>query len=193
MKIPQTKSKKITILIYTAAVAAVLAIGSVAYVYAFNGNLFGWTKNKDASAINLDKPTDEQKQAGNDIKKANVDNESNKGSAGNTDTPPAPTPSPSGGKSSVGVTITASAQSDGVFQLRTLVSAVVNTGTCTATFTKGQQTVTKQAGVQSLPSTSTCKGFDIPVSELSPGQWDIIVTYENDTLSGQATKTVTIQ
>jgi hypothetical protein len=193
MKIPRTKSKKITILIYTAAVAAVLAVGSVAYVYAFNGNLFGWTKHKDTPAINLDKPTNEQKQAGSDIKKANADKEDAKGSTGNTDTPAAPAAPSSGSKGNVEVTITANAQNDGLFQLRTLISAVVNTGTCTVTFTKGQQTVTKQAGVQSLPSTSTCKGFDVPVSELSPGQWDVTVTYENDTLSGKATKTVTIQ
>jgi hypothetical protein len=53
--------------------------------------------------------------------------------------------------------------------------------------------VTKTAAVQALPSNATCKGFDIPVSELVPGNWQAALHFENDTLTGDTTRGIVIQ
>lgn len=151
------------------------------YVYAFNGSFFGWKKNqsdKDAS-INYQPPTEEQKKAGDDIKQ----------NSNNSDQPPAPTPVPGTNKSQIEMTITAANQNGSMFQLRSLIYAIAGDGTCTLTLSKGGQVVTKTAEVQALASTSTCKGFDIPTSELSPGTWSAALKFENETLTATTSKT----
>lgn len=187
---PKKTSTRTPLLIALAAVT-LLVVSSLVYVYAFNGNIFGW-KNHTAPSdeiplTNLEKPTDEQIQAGNDIKNGNLD-ESGK----NTDpTPPASEPGST--KQSVEVFMTALNQNNGVLQVRTQISRVINTGQCTLTLTRQGKTVTKTADIQATASASTCKGFDIPVSELSIGSWDVTLTYENDTLVGTDSEKITIQ
>jgi hypothetical protein len=193
MKIVQPKNKILRASIYIGVALVVIAGGLATYVYAFNGNVFGWTASKDdSSSINLDEPTDEQKQAGDDIKKQNLENEG-KDSTGNTDTTETPETQPGPDKSKVSITITSSSADTTTYRLRALISALESSGTCTLTLTKDQQTVTKTADIQPSATTSTCKGFDIPVSELSAGQWNATLTYESDTLLGSASTSVTIK
>ena len=186
MKIQSKKMSK-TPLIIAAALIALLAVAALTYVYAFNGSILGWSNHKTSSNdkpstnTNLDKPTDEQIKAGNDIKNEN------------TDTSPAPLPQPGSDKQSVEVIITTPNQNAGTLQVHTQISTVVNTGQCTLTLSRTGQKVTKTADVQALASTSTCKGFDIPVSELSTGSWQATLIYENDSLTGTASKLITIQ
>lgn len=191
MKLQSKKIPKKPLLITT--VVVVLLVASVlTYVYAFNGNIFGWNNQKTSSnetpSTNLNTPTDEQIKAGNDIKNENV-----KKTDENTNTPPTPSSNPGSNKQDVEVIITAANQNSGTLQIRTQISRVVNTGQCTLNLTKSGKTVTKTADVQALATTSTCKGFDIPVSELSTGSWNATLTYESDTLSGTASTVVTIQ
>lgn len=91
------------------------------------------------------------------------------------------------------ITITASNQNGSIYQVRTLINVVVSDGTCTLTLTNGNHTVAKSSGVQANPSSSTCQGFDVPVSELSPGDWDLTVTFSNETHQAKTSKTVTIK
>lgn len=81
--------------------------------------------------------------------------------------------------------ISAAAQNEGIVQIRALIGSVVGTGTCALTLSSGTNTVTRSVGIQALPSSSTCQGFDIPVSELTPGVWDILITasYNSQTVS----------
>jgi len=193
MKIQSKKISKKPFVI-AAAIVSLLAVATLTYVYALNGNLFGWNNNNtssnDQTATNLDKPTKEQIKAGNDIKNQNA----NKNNS-NSDTPPTPVSQSGSNKENVEIIITAKNQDQGsgVLQVRAQISAVVSTGQCTLTMSKAGQTVTKTAGIQGLASTSTCKGFDIPVSELSPGLWQSTLTYENDALTGSASEVITIQ
>jgi len=158
-------------------------------VYVFNGNLFGWKSPTNSpsgnGSVNYGPATSEQQKSGSQIKS---------GSTNSSDTPPAPTPITGSTKKNVQVTVTAANQNGSTLQIRVLISAVENTGTCTLTLTRaGQPTVIKTADTQALASTSTCKGFDVPTSELSTGAWQALITYDSSTLTGSATKTITLQ
>jgi len=189
MKITSKKSSKKPILI-TAVLVLLVAGAAATYVYAFNGSILGWNNHNtsDKPSTNLDKPTDEQIKSGNDIKNNNATKPN-----GTTDTPPVPAEQPGSSKKSVEVIITAANQNNDLLQIRAQISTVTNTGQCTLNLTKSGNTITKTTGAQALANTSTCKGFDIPVSELSPGSWRATLTYENDTLMGTASKTIPIQ
>ncbi|MDB5165275.1 MAG: exported protein of unknown function [Candidatus Saccharibacteria bacterium] len=165
---------------------AMLVVAAATYVYVFDGDILGWnnhtaTTQNDKPSTNLDKPTDEQIEAGNDIKEESIGTKSD------------PVSQPGSGKQSVEVIITAANQNSGMLQVRAQISGVVSIGQCILTMSKAGQTVTKTADTQGLASTSTCKGFDIPVSELSTGSWNANLTYENDTLSGTTSRVITIQ
>ncbi len=187
MKIIKQKSKKTLIIIIAAAV--VLLTGSSAFAYFNKLGPFSSSQNPN---VNTKAATKEQQDAGQQVKQEKADEDAKSKPSG-SDQPAAPVPQPSG-KSTVTVSITAANQNSGMLQIRNLIEAVDSTGTCTLTLTKsGSTTVTKTAGVQALASSSTCQGFNIPVSELSKGTWNIDLLFENSTLKGTASKTVDIQ
>jgi hypothetical protein len=195
MKIPEQRSfpiKKLAV-ISLAVVLLIVATAGV-YVYGFGGTLFGWPAKQEATKagkINYDKPTDDQKKAGEEVKKSTTDGA--KPNVGGSDQTPAPVPQ-SNGKAKVELDITNTSQSNGTLHIGTLISATTASGTCTLTLTSGtKKPVTKTAAVQALPSNATCKGFDIPVSELVPGNWQAALHFENDTLTGDTTRGIVIQ
>ncbi len=158
------------------------------YVYILGGNLFGWTKSQTSNNLinntnNIDygPASKDQQDAGNSVK-----------SSGSSDTPPAPTEIPGSNKKNVQLTITSKNQTDTVFQIRALISAVENNGTCILTLKNGNKIVTKTAKSQALSTTSTCQGFDVPISELSSGSWDVLIEYNSDTLTGKVTEEIII-
>lgn len=169
--------------------AVVLLMGAGIAVYIVN------TSNKSGQSsvnkINNEAPTKAQVDAGESIKSNNA----NKGSTGGTDTPPAPTTDPSTGKSTVQISIPSAVNNSTTKELHitTLISDVVNTGTCTLTLsTNGQQPITQTVGVQAQASTSTCKGFTVSTAGLASGTWQITVTFSNDTLAGQVSQAISI-
>lgn len=190
MNLQNKKNHKKTIII-TAAVLLTTVGTAFLYVYTFDGSLFGWEKQKTAKVndVNYGKSTKEQQEAGSDIENKNSSDDPNQVGS---DRAPQPT-SNDDTKANTPVTITASGQNGNVVQIRTLISALTGTGTCTLSFTNKATTVTKSAKVQSLPSSSTCKGFDVPVSELSVGTWQYTLTFENETMKGAASGSVTVQ
>jgi hypothetical protein len=174
-----TSRKKIIIVSICMLIVGVAAVATVLY-------LKSGTPKKDA-----DSTKEQQKSAGDQTKSNAVDASSGKSAA--NDTPPTPQPIENSSKSNVGVTMTASAQNGSMYQMRFQIDAPTNEGTCTLTLTKGASTVTKTATVQALAKISTCQGFDVPVSELSTGQWTVSLSYESDTLTGSTTSTITVQ
>lgn len=188
---PKKTSKKYYLI--AAAVLVLLVAGAFTYVYAFNGSIFGWKKPpiKDSS-INYNPPTEEQKQAGENTKDASLNSPEEQKPNNTAETPTPPTPSP-GAKSTVSLAIPVSHPVPPSFKITAEIGALTNEGTCTLTLAKGSKTITKTANVQALPRTSTCKGFDIPLSELSSGQWNLTLHFENSTLVADATKQITVQ
>lgn len=151
---------------------------------------FLWPKNQSENTSNSDTsttqdqetnttpPTQEQIDAGNNAKKETVENS-------DPTTPPDTT-------ASLPVTITAANQNDSTFNIRVLIDELINSGTCTLKLTQGSSTVTKTASVQALPEAATCQGFDIPVSELASGSWQLTITVTASNRSGSATQEITI-
>lgn len=176
-------TKRLIIVIIILVAAAIVASGL--YV-AYGTNLFNHSKDTD-STINERAPTNEEVDAGAEIKDESV----NGSKDGSSDTPAAPIPQENG-KSKVIVSITSSNVNSGTLQVRALIEAVVSNGTCTLTLTKDDNTITKTSNTQALPSTSTCQGFDIPTSELSSGQWTLNLTFNTETYEGNVTTTVSI-
>jgi len=171
-------------LLLTTLIAAVFA-----YVYIFNGSILGWSSTDPS--INLDKPTDDQIKSGVKIKNESLKKDKDS-STRTTDKTVAPQGT-NGSKKAVDIVITAANQNDGVLQVRGLIYDVVGDGLCTLTLSHDEQLVTKTAEPQAQASVSSCKGFDIPVSELTSGTWQLTLVYENETMKGSVSKTITIQ
>lgn len=193
MRIEKTKSKKTKFIILTVVLLLLIALGI--YLVYFKGNLFGWAPFSDnhTSGINYGAPTKGQLNAGEDIEKStdkNSDSGKNPNDVG-ADHPNQPVQSGTT-KASVAVTLSSANQNDGVLQVRAMIGVLTNEGTCSLTLTKSGKTVTRTAGVQPLSNSTTCKGFDIPVAELSSGQWNAKIDFENSTATGTTTSTVKV-
>ncbi len=182
-------------IIAVVSIVLLVSLASIVFVYGFNGNLFGWQSNKGSSSSTDDyKPaTPEQQKSGVDIKKDSVNNQQDpsKPSTGSNDIPSNPQ-SQASGKSTVALDITSHSQTSSTYQIRTLIGATTNEGTCTLTLTKNTSNVTKTAPVSALAKTTTCQGFDIPMTELTAGTWQLNIIFSNSTLTGTATETIII-
>lgn len=186
MKI-STPNKKKRIIIISAIIVLLAGAGIFAYIQLSN--------SKSTESVNLAPPTDEQKKAGESAKSNTVSPETinDKGNSSGSDST-SPTPSQDGSKATVSAEITAANQNDGVLQVRSLMHAVSSSATCTLTMTgPGSKTYTSSAEVQALPSSTACKGFDVPVSSLSSGNWNIEIKFSSDRYEATTTKEVTIQ
>ena len=83
--------------------------------------------------------------------------------------------------------LTTNRVSNGKLILRVNINQYLSTGICNLTLTSGSNTITKTANIVAVASTSTCEGFDVPVSELSSGAWQISINIQ----SGDKTGTIT--
>lgn len=83
----------------------------------------------------------------------------------------------------LGISITSINTQVNPISIRSVISgATTNNGTCKLILTKGLSVVTKTSDTYALPSTSTCKDFNINKSELSTGTWQVELTV---TISGK--------
>jgi hypothetical protein len=173
----QRSASKRTIIIIVAGLLLVSAL-TLAYLY-FN-------RPNNSKAINNQKTlikTDDNKTT--DGKSTNVDT---KTQPVNNEQSPNTTPD-----DQVSATITAANQNGSMLQIRTLIQAVTTDGTCSLKLTgPNGSVVTKSAGIQSLASASTCAGFNVPVSELSPGSWQIELEISIPSKKATLTKTIII-
>lgn len=180
--LPRKKTYKIIISIILCGILIFSA--SAIYVYGFNGEIFGWTSRvKD---VNYDEPSEEERSAGSDIKKETIESEaSSKEDQPNTDTN-------TGNGSETGVIITALNQTDQSLQVRTLIQSLAE-GSCSLRASgPGGQTKELTADTQVLPNGTTCKGFDIPLSELNSGEWTVAIHYTSEGAFGNAEQKITI-
>lgn len=184
MKLKQKKSNKKIPFILAIVVIFIVAIS--VYVFAFNGSIFGWQFRKDDPTVNLDPPTNEQKETGNQTKRDAI--EKNQEKPDNEDTPGADNSS-----DSLSVSFSTINQNENGLQIRVMIQEVFTDGTCVVTLTHEDQVVTKTASIYPMASVSTCKGFEIPIAELSAGTWNIEATVTNHDRSGQAITTTEIK
>lgn len=135
-------------------------------------------KERRVNVVNTDKPTSGEIKAGKDIKKETIIGGSD--SAGSN----------TGAANPIAVTISAANQNGEVLQIRAFGDIVTNGGLCQLTLTKGSSSITKSAPTQAAANISTCQGFDIPMSELSSGTWELKVIISDGSRSGAAIKKI---
>lgn len=84
--------------------------------------------------------------------------------------------------------------SNGVLIIRATINQSINTGTCALTLTRSsdKKQVSKSAEIVPNPSSATCKGFDIPVSELGSGKWNIVIEVTDGDKTGTISGDITI-
>jgi hypothetical protein len=186
MKIKKTANQNRVLII--AIVAIALLGGTAAFAY-YRAVHISTTTPSDSPSVNLSSATDDEKTAGNQAKSASAgtDNKSSNSTKDGEASPAAPT------SGSVSITMSANAQNGSMYQIRYLINAVASGATCTLTLTKGSATVTKTAPVQALAQSSTCQGFDIPTSELSPGSWQARMALSGGSVTGSTEDTIQIQ
>lgn len=183
-----SKKQKITIVIVAVIIVIAGGVGAAAY-YRVGPFSQATTTSQDQA------PTDEQKQSGDSAKKITVESDQkSEGKGSNTGSDPLPEPTPTeNGKSTVGAEISAANQTSSTLQVRTFIQTVSSSGVCNLSMTGPNGTsYSASAEVQAMPSSTTCKGFDIPLSSLSPGSWSITVNFESETLTASATKAITV-
>jgi len=181
MKIIKNKKHKKLLIIISIITVFLISIAAV-YFYSQNINSKVSTppnnssKNKTdkVNVIDLNKPTTEEINAGNVVKKETVNNI----------TPNEP---------SFNITISAANQNDNIMQIRTLIDTTISSGTCELIMKQGDKIVSKAADIQSLASTSTCKGFDIPISELSSGNWNLTISATSGAQTNTVSKDIQVQ
>lgn len=189
MRIPTNNSNKKIITIIIAAI--VLILGATAAAYCLKVGPFS---SKANNSVNLEPATEDQKTTGSDIKKNTLEQVNAGKESTGSDPSPAPQPVEGSSKKSVGMEISAANQTASMLQVRTFIQTVTSTGTCKLSVKNAQGTeFTATADTQALSSTSTCKGFDIPLDKLSPGVWNIVIDFSNDNLIASTSKEVTIK
>ena len=69
--------------------------------------------------------------------------------------------------------------------IRNTINQFIDSGTCELTLTSGDTAIRRSAEIIQNPSSSSCAGFDIPLSELGSGQWsiEIYVSSENKSMT----------
>ena len=180
MRIQKNRSTQ-KILIVAVVFCILLTGGLLAYKKFYTGTTKDIPENQtDAHdytrKTDLNSPSDDQKAAGDEAKKQTTEN---------TDiTKPA--------DGTLSIIITAANQTDTTLQLRTLIDSVISSGTCILEMTKGQTKVTRSTDIQALASNSTCKGFDLPLSELSQGNWNVKITVDSEEKGGSTEKVISI-
>jgi len=127
------------------------------------------TRKKPGTYVNLNPPTADEKKASDDAKAAIAQRESQNAAISTS------------GKKSVSPTIV---HADGSGVSAYVGNILEDGGTCTATFTKDSivKTFTSQASAN--VSYTTCGSM--PVSGLTPGAWQLIVSYSSSTSAGSS-------
>lgn len=155
-KKPKNRLKTFVITILYILIILLLSLFTLEITGLLNFNTPKATTNTSSeSDINYDAPTDEQKQAGEDIKKQNDQPTTN---------------------NDLGILITSIIPNGGNIRIRNTISgAITNNGTCVISITNSSTGKNYEATAQTFAMTSysTCQGFDIPKSELGTGEWQI--------------------
>jgi hypothetical protein len=111
-------------------------------------------------------------------------------------TKPSGTSEPTTTPTSSNVSITAASQRADILSIRTLIAGIESSGTCSLTLSKGASNITTipVVGIQAGPSSSTCQGFDISVSQygITPGLWSITINVSSGSMTSSTKGTVTI-
>lgn len=152
-------------------IPVVVLITAVFLLYAINAWDVSKPEDSISSEIDYNPPTKEQIDDGNRIKKETVN----------------PDKSSTPNNSSVEMSLVSSTTVSGNLNIRVLIDGI-RSGTCTIALSSGSRSVIKTVPTQTYANSTTCQGFDIPTSELSPGKWTYTISGSfNDDSSSKVT------
>lgn len=183
MRLKRTKKYKKIIII--SSIVAVIGVGGYS---AFAATQSIWPFDSDkADNVDHSPPSDEQRKAGEETsQRVKEDDE-----PADQENPKQNDGSEGGDVSDIAISITSAEQQNGQLQIRTLIHSV-QAGNCTLTLSSDARSITRSAETQSMASSSTCMGFDIPLSEIAAGEWTITIDYQGQDISGTATQIVQV-
>lgn len=177
---PQTdKTREVTIAAWVIVFVAVVS-------YTYTAHTFNWW------------PFLEVSKSGNESSQtpSNPSQASSNGSSSNNSKTPSQYENPNSHDSITSITGVINYQSvlNNQLAIRLTIDQSITSGTCALTLTHqaGSATVSRTAPIIINPSSSTCEGFDIPLSELRSGSWDILIKLTGDNKSGEIKGQVTI-
>lgn len=188
MKISNSKKKRANkTLVIIVAIATLLLLGTGLAIAYFNNALPIKPSDRIETGtsledVNFDTPSEEQVNDGTTKKGESLD-----------ETKPDTSTDPSSGKTIISMSIPAINQTNGMVRITSLIQTVTSNGTCTLTLSKNGQEVVKTAPVQALNNSSTCQGFTVDTSELSPGTWQVNLVFENSTHKATAQQAFDVQ
>lgn len=162
MQIKQKRIGKKTL--FSAIIVLLAIIGGSYYLYYSSNAKQGDTEQSRQQ----EEATSEEKDAGQQAKDETVEENGFK-------KPESSNPPSSNSYQNIPIQISASSQNGSIYQIRVLINSVVPESACTLSLEMGSKRIVKTSVTQALAQTSTCKGFDIPISELLPGTWKMNV------------------
>ncbi len=166
IKNPRQINKKILIIVL---IVSVLIVSFFAmYVFAIRNVTPSSPRPEATPTVNLD--TEKKADTNLDTKPENMDIKP-------SSIPP--------NNATLSSSITSVSVMEGTLRVRAVINEVLNTGECSFAATKGNEKITKTVAIQSLPSSATCKGFDISTDELSEGEWKFTLTISTGNRSNQ--------
>lgn len=182
MRIQQKKSPKKALLI---AGIAVLILGGGVYAY------YATRPSDDKRLTETNNNNDNPKTNGETDKTDDKTIPTTPGEDGKETPKQYEGDNPNTDKSLTGI-INYKSVADGNLTLRVTIDQSLTAGTCSLKLTSAGKTVTRSASIITNPSSSTCEGFSVPVSELSSGQWAIEITVTSGNRTGTFKDRVTI-
>jgi len=181
MKTQKNQRKLSKKLIITSIVLGAAILVTIGYLLVSAGTFTGKSENQTSApspinTVDYEEPTDSQKEAGDTTKTETI----------NETTPTTPSAANK-------VTITALQQTEDSLQIRSYVDTLSSTGNCKLTLSNASKTIEKNTPIQASADVSTCQGFDIPLAELSTGNWSVQIQYIIGNSTSTATSTIEIK
>lgn len=154
-------------------VTLILLIGAPSGVFLLstNNKISTYKQHTNTPSINFKPPTKIEQAAGNAQKDINVSKQTS-------------TPEPS---QTANVVVVDAGQYGQTIEVRAFISNLIKPGQCTATFTKGQETITRSSLAAEDATTTQCRPINIDRSSFtSSGAWSLIVSYTSADASGKS-------
>lgn len=178
------RKKTAIIVIFALIILLAVAVSAFFVLHKSTNSVIDTTKsNSDVNKVNYESATSDQIKSGSSTKEDNATSNTD-GQTANDNAKAA---------SHVTITVAQENAAKTAVQIRSYIDVLDSTATCTLTLTKESATVSRTASVQVSANVTTCMGFDVNVSDLSPGTWSATVAYLGNTASGSATTTVSVQ
>ena len=169
-----------------------IVIGAIVGVLLISASAYAFIQSNSADT-KTSAPTKEESEAGNAVKLDTLEQGTSSDEETTSTSDSSKNESPETSTATPAIRFTAKNQNGSLYQIRTMIDVVETGGTCVLTLTSGGRTVTKETQTQPLAQATTCQGFDVPVSELSAGTWNIKVSYKNNNSTAEVSDVIKVQ